>query len=180
MQQFSSQGTSAELQILSGHLLFIDPLYLDTIKDEYGQLQFDSLKESVDFVQMLEERFFPYGGANLLGYKYTDQRPMFALAVQRIQFFDHDDEEQERLSIDKTITTFGTDSGSLLILDIRNFEALLDTVTGEDLSDAEDDFQPYADRINQLIGNKGWAYIRCPGVDSGFDFIGSGSYHIAD
>ena len=32
--------------------------------------------------------------------------------------------------------------------------------------------------INKEIGNKGWAYVLSPGINSGFEFEGDGSYII--
>lgn len=181
MQQYSSKGTPVEIALLSGHLLFIDPLYLDDIREECG-LSKPSVREENyrEFLQALEVEFFPYGGGALLGYLNTrQQQGTFALDINGIKDFDSSNPAKEQAASTKQITAFALDSGSLLVMDLSNFSMLLSALNFDDLVNAsEGDFQLYQEKINAVLGNKGWAYIESPGIGSGFDLIGSGSYYL--
>ncbi|RSK50862.1 hypothetical protein [Hymenobacter rigui] len=183
MQQYSCNGEPIELEILTGHLLFIDPLYLENIREESGNMGFDNATEDpAAFLQLLENEFFPYGGGCLLGFKnvFKSAGP-FRLSVEQIQRIDGTNSTLEQLSVEKKITAFSSDFGACVILDLVNFSALLQLLTIEDIIDAtESDFPLYQERINRAIGNKGWAYIQNPGIENGFGFAGSGSYIVID
>lgn len=182
MQQYSEQGTPAELEILSGHILFIDPLYLENIREDYDSVvPLPSVTTSPEFVQALEERFFPYGGGSLLGYLNAGvNNSTFKLNIKSLVFNDFQDAEKEQLLIQKKITGFSTDFGAFLLMDLSNFFKLLNLTRVEDLIDASEagELQLYIDRINSSIGNKGWAYVSNPGIGNGFDFEGSGSFFV--
>lgn len=180
MQQYSHEGTPIKLETLSGHLLFIDPLYLDDIKDHPDRLLFQHHEANpASFIQRLEEQYFPYGGGTLLGYRNVKANSTFYLAIDSIIHFDHADTAAVKQAIAKTTTVFGSDFGAILIMDMSNFDQLVALLTSDDLVDAtESNFAVYTHQINTRIGNCGWAYIQNPGTGAGVDFIGSGAYCI--
>ncbi|HEX8350128.1 MAG TPA: hypothetical protein VF598_09195, partial [Hymenobacter sp.] len=126
MRQYSINGESVELEVLSGHLLFIDPLYLIDIRDSESKVSF--VDQSLEFVMMLEKNFFPYGGDDLLEYKKLDDKiKFFSLDISNVKYFDHnaDDQRQTEKACRKDVIAFGVDSGSILIIDLINFNAMM-------------------------------------------------------
>jgi hypothetical protein len=67
MRQYSNDGSSIELELLSGHLMFIDPLYYQDIIDNADKLNGIPFEDKVQFIQKIEEHYFPYGGGLLVG-----------------------------------------------------------------------------------------------------------------
>ncbi|MBG8556216.1 hypothetical protein [Hymenobacter guriensis] len=180
MNQHASNGEDIEMEVVSGELLFIDPLYWDDIRAEHQLL--DTLPTnagSAAFVHKLNTTFFPYGG-NILGHeKVPSWNSVFKLPIRRIRSYDTNDEYFEQQLLATNTTVFGLDSGSLLILDLANFYPLLQLLEADELFEASTaDFSLYQAHINQALGNRGWAYVQSPGLDNGFDFIGSGSYFL--
>lgn len=183
MKQFSNDGSSVELEIISGDILFVDPLYFQKIINQKGEARNLAKVDIVTFIKALEERVFPDGGGTLLGYKRAKpEGGTYLFDIRIVQQFDDEDNNLEELSADKEITAFATDSGTLLIMDMANFEKLLDCVTYDDLIEAalEDKLEPYFHRVNTFVGNQGWAFVETPGIGSGFVFKGSGSFILAE
>lgn len=181
MRQYSSGGTSIELELLSGHLLFIDPLYLQQITGDVTQIEKSISGNKKELVINLENQFFPYGGGTLLGYKYVDKDAgTYLLELTAIKSWDPDNDNENALAVSKDITTFGLDSSSFLILDIQNLDELINRLTFDGLVEALLSGNPgkYFDEVNNAIGNKGWAYILGGGVTAGNEFDGDGYYTI--
>lgn len=181
MQQFSSDGSPVEIELLSGSLLFIDPLYLQEIANHMPSVKSFPAGNKIHLVQQLEKEVFPYSGGRLLGYKEVAGHT-YTLHLSRLKRFDHTNKEKEQRSFRKEITAFASDSGSFLILDLANFDTLLKMLQYDDLTSAalEGRFATYQEKVNDALGNKAWAYVLSPGIHSGFDFQGSGSFYVAD
>jgi hypothetical protein len=183
MKQYANDGSPVEMELISGELLFIDLLYFQDIIRHKGEVEPFPKGDKVLFIKSLEEKIFPYGGSMLLGFKRvrTNKR-QFVFDIQKMQQFDHQNSNLERLSSEKEITAFATDSGTFLILDMANFEKLLDCVTYDELIDASLDnkHENYFQKVNTVLGNRGWAFVITPGVHSGYVFEGSGSFIIIE
>ena len=177
MQQFSTDGTQVELELLSGHLLFIDPLYLQDISDNRQQIDKFDRTDKKELVKTFEKKIFPHSGGFLLGYKYVDEKiKSYAFSPAALRKWDTI--SQTDLSINKDITTFGVDTASFLILDLDNLNKLIDLLNYDDLIDAllSNKLDHYVETINQKLGNKGWTYIVSKGADTADDFNGDGFY----
>ena len=179
MEQYSTDNSPVELELLSGHLLFVDPLYFQDIIDNYQQVDVSAIVDKRELVKVFEETFFPYGGGGLLGYKYIDKETnTFLFDPSKLKKWDPDHKEQHSLAQQKQITTFGLDAASFLVIDFDNFEKLIGLITYDSLIDAllANQLDKYFDTINKQLENKGWAYIVSKGVDSKDEFDGDGSY----
>lgn len=181
MQQFSTDNSPVELVLLSGHLLFADPLYFQDIIDNYSLIDTSAISDKRELVKLFEETLFPYGGGGLLGYKYVDKKlNTYLFDPTKLKKVDTDDEQQCALAQQKKITAFGLDTASFLIVDIDNLEKLISIVNYDSLIDSflGNQLDKYLETINRQIGNKGWIYVVCRGVASGDEFDGDGSYMV--
>lgn len=179
MQQFSTDNSPVEFELISGHLLFADPLYFQDIIDNYSQVDTSAISDKRELVKVFEETFFPYGGGGLLGYKYVDKKlNTYLFDPTKLKKWDTDDEQQCALAQQKQITTFGLDTASFLIIDFDNLKKLINMLSYDSLIDAYlgNLLDKYFETINGQIGNKGWTYVVSKGVDSGDEFDGDSSY----
>ena len=179
MQQFSTDNSPIELELLSGHLLFVDPLYFQNIVDNYSQVDTSAIADKRELVKVFEETFFPYGGGGLLGYKYIDKKEnTYLFDPSKLKKWDTDDGGDRSHAQQKKITTFGLDTASFLIVDIDNLEKLISLINYDSLIDAllENQLDKYFETINMQIGNKGWTYVVSKGVNRKDAFDGDGSY----
>ena len=181
MQQYSSEGTPVELDVLSGHLLFIDPLYLLDMRANVAVLDMaEAVKSPIQFIQQLESTFFPHGGGVLLGHsKVSKNDDRLTIPISCLHHFHPEVKAEVEAAVAKEIPVFATDSGLCLVLDWRNFELLyealeVDSLLGHD----ENVIVAYIEKMNRLLGNRGWACIQSPGLGQGFDFAGSGLFRI--
>jgi hypothetical protein len=178
MQQFSTDNSPIELEVLSGHLLFADPLYFQDIIDNYSQVDTSTIVDKRELIKVFETTFFPYGGG-LLGYQYIDKETNpYLFDPSKLKKWNTNDKKQHSLAQQKQITTFGLDTASFLIVDFDNFEKLISLITYDSLIDAllANQLDKYFDTINKQLKNKGWAYVVSKGVDSKDEFDGDGSY----
>jgi hypothetical protein len=204
MNQYSENGEAVQVEIISGQLLFIDPIYFDDIAEVYEEIKPFSRFDTKKFIQLIEQKVFQYGGGALLGLKSVDPvSKVYELEIASIRLFNPDDDEIiEKEAIEKNITAFGLDSASFYIIDMANFDALIPILRSEDLFKLYDNrqryatfrpistwlhrlrlisspFKSYVEKINGQIGNRGWAFVSSPGVEQGYEFEGDGSYFIA-
>jgi hypothetical protein len=178
MNQYSSAGADVTIELCSGHLLFIDPLYLETITESKALLPVFNPSAAKEYVQELERVYFTYGGDSLLGYQFVPtELHQYTLSIQDIRTYSLDETEAAAVSKDNCV--FCIDSGTLLLLDLINLPKLVDLLDLEELSDLSPTAVPeFVRQLNQNLGNRGWGIVECPGVGSGYDFEGSGSYSI--
>ena len=179
MKQFSSDNSPVELEILSGHLLFIDPLYFQDIIDEQSKFDSSSFVDKRALVRQFEEKIFEHSGGVLLGYKIVDRNiRSYLFDPNTIKKWDYNNSEQEVLAQQKVITTFGIDTASFLIIDLENYEKLINLISYDTLIDAvlSNQLDTYFDKINEELGNKGWAYVESKGVNTDSEFDGDGLY----
>ena len=105
MNQFSGDGSPIELELISGQLIFIDPLYLEDIRIAVEMKEVDTIQEKID-IQSIEAKEFPYGGGTLIGYKQLDRNLLtYKLDIHEIIAINLDNEELEEKAINKEITT---------------------------------------------------------------------------
>ncbi len=76
MQQFSTDNSPVELELLSGHLLFADPLYFQDVIDNYSQVDIFTIIDKRELVKVFEEPFFPYSGVYLMN-SFFSQTPLY-------------------------------------------------------------------------------------------------------
>ncbi len=179
MKQFSTDTSPITLKLLSGHLLFIDPLYFQDIIEGQDQVDTSALADRKEFVRQLEERLFPYSGGVLLGYKHVDiGTGNYLFDPLTLRKWNYDDIELRLLAQQKQITAFGLDTASFLIIDLDNFEKLIQLITYDTLIDAllSNQLDKYFEQINSELGNNGWAYLSSEGVETSSEFDGDGSY----
>jgi len=60
MKQFSIDNSAVELEIISGHLLFIDPLYFDKIAENKYVINLLFEFNLQELVVQIEENFSPW------------------------------------------------------------------------------------------------------------------------
>jgi hypothetical protein len=179
MQQFSTNNSVVELEILSGYLLFSDPLYFQKIIDSYDKINISVVADKKELVKAFEEQLFPHGGGGLLGYKYIDSaRGIYLFDPKQLRKFETDNAEQESLARQKLITTFGLDTDSFLIIDMHNIDRIIRYVNYDDLIDAllSKQLDKYFETINEKLENNGWAFVVSNGMDSNAEFSGDGFY----
>jgi len=185
MNQLSTRGKPIQMELISGHLLFVDPIYFDEIAALGDELKNIPRSHPKTFIQEVEKRAFPYGGGTLLGFgQIQDEYKTYELDIHSITYYHRDKPDGQMIearATDKSITFFGVDSASFLIIDLANFDALLPILRADDLFDMiGDPTNTYIDKINSVLGNRGWAFIVSPGMAMGFDFEGDGRYYIKD
>lgn len=179
MQQISTDNSPIELELISGHLLFVDPIYFQDIIDGLSQVNSNSLTDRRELVRQLEEILFPDGGGGLLGYKFFDSHAgNYSFDPNTLKKWNEAESEQELLAEHKQITTFGVDTASFLIIDLGNFEKLIQYITYDSLIDAllSNQLEKYFEQINDKLGNQGWAYVVSGGVETNSEFDGDGLY----
>jgi hypothetical protein len=185
MNQFSNIGTPVQVEVISEQLLFIDPAYFEEIAATIHEMKDIPRSDMKIFIREVEQRAFPYGGGSLLGFRQLkDGSNIYELNPISVTHYDSDEPKGkiiEKQAIQKSITAFGIDSASFLIIDLANLDALLPLLYSDDLFDLNDDpANGYIDKINSALGNRGWAYVSSPGIGKGFDFEGDGSYFLKD
>ncbi len=179
MQQFSIDGRQVQLEVLSGHLLFIDPLYFQEIAENYHKVDTASFLDKKELVVFIEKTFFPYADSELLGYKYVGESSVtFSFDQATLKKRDLDNVEENFLAMNKDISSFGVDTASFLIIDLDNLSSLIYLISFDGLVEAflSSKLAGYFDAVNQKLGNKGWAFILSEGNDTENEFSGDGSY----
>lgn len=179
MKQFSTDNSPVEFELISGHLLFADPLYFQDIIENYSQVDTSAIPDKRELVRVFEKTFFPYAGGGLLGYKYVDKKSnTYLFDPTKLKKWDTENKQQCALAQQKQITTFGLETASFLIVDFDNLEKLINILDYDSLIDAYlgNQLNKYFETINEQIGNKGWTYVVSRGVYSGDEFDGDGSY----
>ncbi len=179
MHQFSNDNSPVEMELLSGHLLFADPLYFQHMINNYYGIDTSGIDGKRELVIVFEETFFPHGGAVLLGYKKVAKNTdTYLFEPARIKKWKTDDGQQLALAQQKQITTFGIDTASFLIIDVDNLEKFMSIFSYDSLIDAylENQLDKYFETTNKQIANKAWAYVISRGVDSGDVFDSNGLY----
>ena len=181
MKQYSTDSSGIELQLVSGHLFFADPLYFQDIADNRRMIDMCWIKDKKYLVRQYEEKLFPHGGGCLLGYKFVDNtNGYYSLHPSSLKKWNSEEIGLDQRALQKDITTVGIDSGSFLVIDLANIELLFELLGYDQLIDSLLDMKldDYFESINKKIGNKGWAYLASEGIGSGIDFDGDGSYVI--
>jgi hypothetical protein len=180
MKQFSNDGSPVIIEVLSGDLLFIDPLYFTDIAKHTDDINLSLKIDPVIFIKRIEQKVFHYGGGLLIGYKKV-RNPTYEFNIGKMQKFDFTDAKLVNDSVDKTVTAFATDTGTFLIIDFANIDKLIECISYDELIDnalTKNDL--YFQKITSQLQNRGWAFIETPGINSNYVFKGSGSFIVKE
>ncbi len=149
-----------------GQLYYImDAGYFNEIRVELKQINLD------DFEHEIKQKVFPYCDAPFARFIAKSN----TISVANIQYIDF----EEVIPQDDDIV-FDTDIAILLVL---SKSAFMDLVRSFDidmlLSSIDDDpLNLYIKSIIDKYNANEVAIILCPGLDNGFDFVGSGTYRL--
>ena len=147
--------------------LVIDGLYLNNIKREIDTLN----KE--DLINEIKEKVFSFPRTDIPFAKISIESALFS--VKNIQEIDY----EHRDTLQKE-SCFSSDSGLLIFIEehllsefVKDYDygALVDSITGPI------DFE-YWDQITSRYNQDEVGLILAPGIDSGYEFEGSGTYKI--
>lgn len=166
MKNISSNGEPINLEI--GTIYFvIDTLYLEDIKEEIHNLNEEN------FSYYIRNQIFPYLNTPYVYYKACDS----LFKVDQIKKFTGDEEQVNN-------SVFATDTGLIIFI---NQHILLDVLRKHpynfgDLVDTNSVYEfinmDYWNLLTHNYKYTDFALIANPGLDSGFDFVGSGIYEI--
>jgi hypothetical protein len=179
--QFSKDNSPVELELLSGHLLFCDPLYFQSIIEGYHHLGISATANPKEIIKNSEEKLFPFGGGWLLGYKYIDPKlKIYRFDPYCLKRWDTTGKDQNLLAQKKEITTFGLDTTSFLIIDFQNIAKLVEAISYDSLIDAllANELDNFIQKVNIQIGNKAWAYVVGEANEKSGAFDGDGFYYL--
>lgn len=170
----SLDGATLEIQNRSGYVILIDVLYTSDIKENAVRLDVTSGEKSlIEDVIRLEEMSFPYG-ENLIGV-LPSPPSLFSLRVEAIISLPDSEEVAKQ---DRSV--FGTDTGLIGIVDAGSFQEFVRHIDYNELVESLDyvDMLAYVSELHNKMGGIYCGFILTPGMDSGYDFMGSGRYRI--
>lgn len=144
--------------------IVIDPLYLSDIKEEMSIFDMENAYE------VIKERVFPYTSEPFAEYKPN----LSTFSVDKIKYADPEEDERYNKN------SFDSDSGLVIFCNkdlLQKFIVLFDY---DELveSDKEIISTQYWRQKTSRFSYSDFALILAPGIDSGYDFVGSGTYTI--
>jgi hypothetical protein len=162
MRNVSIKGE--DIKLISGKCYYIiDALYLNSIKSEIDALDISLLDEE------LEGKVFPYMGApfaKIIG------RGLFQIKnIKRTKYEDMNPDDKNYFSSDTGLIIFVAEDILLKLLESYDYDTLVETIIGDI------DFK-YWDQIASNFSLYNLGLILAPGVNSGYEFEGSGIYKI--
>lgn len=164
MINISRIGESLQLNEENQYII-IDALYLNEIQDKIENLDKDNLLEDIR--------------NKVFGFPFTDT-PFAELGSNRgelligsIKVIDN-----EKSIIENKNRCFSTDTGLLIVIWTKIIEEFLSNYDYEQLVDSDTSpiNREYWEKISGKFNSKDLALILTPGMDSGFEFEGSGIY----
>ena len=167
-------GEPIEVDGISEYFILIDPLYASEIRNSGDNVSLEiaggyaSVKKDL---QNIDEKFFPYGGG-LLGF-VANVSPPLVVDVGKIKDIEH---SSERFDF-----TFSIDSGIVAVVAANAFPTFCQFIDYDDLvshTESKTMIERYVSQLHQMIGGKFCGFIFSPGIDRGFDFVGSGEYQL--
>lgn len=164
MKNISIENEPIELNIGTRYIV-IDGLYIDDIKQELGNLTAEHLIDDI------REKVFQYIKTPFAEYQANDK--MFE--VSRLRKLGY----QDVVATDKLV--FSTDTGLLVFFNEELLLSFVKRFSYESLVDTSDDLIniSYWKSITVDYNEFDIALVLSPGVDSGVDFEGSGTYRIS-
>jgi len=163
MRNVSIKGE--DIRLISGKCYYIiDALYLNNIK-----LGIATLNISI-FDPEVEEKIFPYTEAPFA--KITSSRGLFhVMNIKKASYENIDSSDRNYFSSDTGLVAFVSEEILLRLLPSYDYNTLVDTIT-EDLN-----FK-YWDDLASNFNMNDLGLILAPGINSGYEFEGSGIYKI--
>ncbi len=163
MKNISLNGEALKFSVENKYII-IDALYLNDIKEKFSSLDKRNLLKDI------KEKIFPF----------TDTP--FAEFIPTKLFFDPGKikkvDNEELPSNSKNI--FSTDTGLIIFIQEKLLKEFLDFYDYEDLVDSPTETinVEYWDKITSNFKLDNIGLLLAPGINSGFDFEGSGTYEI--
>ncbi|HYD90648.1 MAG TPA: hypothetical protein VEA37_04070 [Flavobacterium sp.] len=162
MRNVSTKGE--DIKLISDKCYYvIDALYLNNIKSEIDDLDMRFLDKDV------EEKVFPYTEAPFA--KITGRGLFQVKNIKKIKYEDINPNDKNYFSSDTGLIIFVTEESFLAFLEGYDFNSLVDTI-------AEDINLNYWDGIASKFSQNALGLILAPGIDSEYEFEGSGIYKI--
>lgn len=174
---FSREGTPLQIRSEGEFLLFIDPIYFQKLIDQTNWPKAKPLFTE-PFFSDTKKQIFPYAEESIFSVHFIEpkSKTSFHFDPQNIKARGEEPLPSSRIDFD-------SDSGQLLIIDgskliefcgFFDWDALVEALhplilTGNHQAYLEE----WAERFGTYIG-----YIGAPGIASGFEFEGGGSYYL--
>lgn len=159
----SIDGESIQLCVDTEYIV-IDPLNLNDIKEEMYIFDMENP------YKVIKERVFPYTSAPFAEYKPN----LSAFSVDKIKYADPEEDERYNKN------SFACDSGFAIFCNrdlLQKFIVLFDY---DELVESEKEVisHQYWLEITSRFSYSDFALINAPGLHSGYEFVGSGTYTI--
>lgn len=163
IKNISENGTNLELRKGFKYLI-IDALYLEEIKENLNiqkNLNFDELKKQI------KEKVFPFNDTPFAEF-YMKENQFRIETIKKMN-------NNNKISLEKQ---FSSDTGLVLLFTVSNFRFVLENF----------DYEKFTDSQLTLVNHNYWSNligvleentigtIIAPGVNSGYDFEGGGTY----
>lgn len=162
MRNVSTKGE--DIKLISDKCYYvIDSLYLNSIKAEIANLNRPLLDKEI------EEKVFPYAEAPFA--KITTGSSFHVQNIKKIKYTDISPNDKNYFSSDTGLILFVAEEILLELLECYDYNNLVETIT-------EDINFNYWDSIASKFSLNTLGLILAPGVDSGYEFEGSGIYKI--
>ena len=168
MNILSLSGKKVDFLCNARKFIVFDILYTEDLKP--AKSLFTSGKSMAD----IESEIFEWSDGELIGFYTLEQsNKLVSIKVEQIKYYD----ENDKIESDKI---FGTDSGIIAFVDWNKIDTFLETFNYDDFVDIlpnPDNANNYLNKVVSLIGNS-FAIMSTPGLDKGYDFVGSGQYYV--
>ena len=165
-QNFSTDGEALRLKPNKTYIA-IESLYLNDIKREIDKLKMENLLEEI------KEKVFPFPYTDVPFATFLTKDESFPISSIRKKDYDSITEREKE-------QCFTTDSGLIIILRPTIIKEFVQNYSYDELVDSLVELinLDYWDRITDGFDKGDIGLIVAPGIDSGFEFEGSGIYEI--
>jgi hypothetical protein len=184
MRNYSFYGEDCYIKSDSAYLVVIDILYLNELKNEVFNFETLDFEEFRKYLISVEQANFPQSGGGLIAFfeiPNFEKEVFYKLQIaeiKKVNYLDFEDEIKQ-----KTKSIFSTDTGFIILFEWKIWNEMVaffeyDTLveaTGQEFVN-----KVYMDELGKKFGYKNFALISTPGLDKGFDFVGSGTYFLPD
>jgi len=168
MKNLSLTGEKVSFFCQTKKFLVFDILYIEDMQPV------KSLFTSNLTIDKIESEIFEWSDGQQLGFYELDENFDFlSIEISDIKLYN----SNKMIVLEKI---FGTDTGVIAIVDWKNISSFLDLFSYDDFVDTlphHEKSQKYLKDIESVIGNS-FAIISTPGINKGYDFVGSGRYYI--
>jgi hypothetical protein len=169
MKNISLNGENISLKTGKSYIV-IDGLYINTIKEELNTIEESSLETDIrEKIFSFPKTDTPFAVLNVLKKNGIDSITDFSiLSIKRAN---ESDEKSKR---------FDTDTGLLIFIDRVFFGEFINDFDYYKLVDSSIDPVniDYWNQLYEKYGQSSLALVLAPGMGSGYDFVGSGTYKV--